>query len=375
MSLGPIEPISRSEFFFVTSISIVAGGVYIWPQAVIADAGLDAPWSIMLLISIELIIVWLQTAWPGGIHGETALSRMRPLWGWVRWPIFAMTLGVYFALDATLFALFSQMLHMEFYPLTPRWVFGLSALGLAGWLGGKSLAQVARNAQWWLPLVVSSFFILATMSLGNFHQGTAVRPSAIIAIGPVVKALISTGYLWIQSDVIVTFGAHVRETSWRQIRVWALAAVAFQGTVLITIYVLVVGTLGPNMAKTLEWPMIYIFTNLTVQTLFISKPGLLIVIAWVIALVMYEMVHLLTLSLNIQDGFSLSARGRNVTVWAMVILLAAIASRLTTPLMATHLLLHWVDPTILVLTGITSILSPLLVRWRLGHRNKRTASS
>ncbi|MHB1954282.1 MAG: GerAB/ArcD/ProY family transporter [Sulfobacillus sp.] len=375
MSLGPIEPISRSQFFFVTSVSIVAGGVYIWPQSVIADAGLDAPWSILLSITMALAIVWLQTAWPPGLNGETSLTRMRAIWGWVRWPIITITFCVYFALDAALIALFSQLLHIEFYPLTPRWVFGLSALGLVGWLGGKSLTQVARNAQWWFPLIVGSFFLLAGMSLANFHQGDAIRPSTVITIIPILKAVLSTWYLWIQGDIIVTIGAHVRDTPWRRIRVWALAAVGFQGIVLIIIYILVVGTLGPGMAKTLEWPMVYIFTNLTVQTIFISKPGLMIIIAWVIALVMYEMVHVFTLSLNIQDGFSLSERGRIMSVWTMVVILAVIASRLDTPLVATHLVVHWIDPIALTLTAITTLMSPLLVRWRFGPWNKRTRPS
>lgn len=357
-----MEPISRSQFFFITSVSIVAGGVYIWPQAVIADSGQDAPWAIILSIGMALGIVWLQTAWPSGIPGATSLTRMTALWGWVRWPIFATTTIVYFALDAAVITLFSQMLHMEFYPLTPRWVFELSALAIVGWLGGKSLVQVTRNAQWWFPLIIGSFLVLAIMSLVNFHQGDAVLPSAIIAIGPIFKALVSTWYLWIQGDIIVTLGAHVKETSWRQVRAWALFAIGFQGMVIVIIYVLVVGTLGPSMAQTLEWPMVYIFSNLTIQTAFISKPGLLIIIAWVIALIMYETVHLFTLSLNIQDGFSLSDRGRVISVWAMVSTLALIASQLTTPLVATHLVLHWVDPTALALTVTTSILAPMLAR-------------
>ena len=154
-----MEPISRSQFFFITSVSIVAGGVYIWPQAVIADSGQDALWAIILSIGMALGIVWLQTAWPAGIPGATSLTRMKTLWGWVRWPIFAITAAVYFALDAAVITLFSQMLSMAFYPLTPPWVFEISALALVAWLGGKSLVQVARNAQWWFPLIIGSYFV------------------------------------------------------------------------------------------------------------------------------------------------------------------------------------------------------------------------
>lgn len=64
-----------------------------------------------------------------------------------------------------------------------------------------------------------------------------------------------------------------------------------------------------------------------------------------------------------------------MSVWTMVVILAVIASRLDTPLVATHLVVHWIDPIALGLTAITTIMSPLLVRWRFGPWKKRTRPS
>ena len=95
MSVGPIEPISRGQFFLITTTSVVVGGVYIWPQTVLTDAGLDAPWAVLLSISVALGITWLQTLWPPKTTGMTELGRMQAVWGWGRWPVFLATAALY----------------------------------------------------------------------------------------------------------------------------------------------------------------------------------------------------------------------------------------------------------------------------------------
>jgi len=374
MSIGPVEPISRSQFFFITAVSVIAGGIYIWPQAVLADAGLDAPWVILLSISSALAIVWLQTAWPAGLPGATALSRMRWIWGWLRWPLYFGVISLYLVLDGSLTSLFSQMLKTEFYPMTPLWAFSLTTLGLAGWLGAKSLAEFARNVQWWYPFLISALLLLAFMALGNLHQTDALRPSTIIALSPIIKGLISTMFLWVQGDLVVTMGIRVRDTSWNQIRRWAFGAIGLQGVVLILTYIVVVGSLGPTVPQMLEWPAIYVFSNLTVPTLFISKPGLVIIITWVIALILNIGSHLACLSLNIQDGLSLSNRGRIVTVWVLVLSVALITLQIPTPLVARHIVLYWVNPGVILVTGSFSLMSPLVARW-WRRRQKNTVTS
>lgn len=374
MSVGPVEPMSRSQFFFFTAISVIAGGIYIWPQAVLSDAGMDAPWSLLLSISLAFAIVWWQTSWPAGLHGNSALARMRWIWGWLRWPLYFGTIMSYLILDGALTSLFSHLLHMEFYPMSPISLFTVTTLGMVGWLAAKSLSHFARNVHWWFPFVLGAFVLLVLMALGSFHQWAALRPSGLLAVTPILKGVVSTLFLWVQGDLIVTMGIHVRETSWHEIRRLAFAAIAVQSFVVVTTYMVVVGTLGPTVAKMLEWPAIYVFSNLTVPTLFISKPGLFIIIVWVIALILNIASHVSCLAINIQDGLGLSNRGRMVTVWVLVAALMLIALNISTPIVGRAIVLHIVDPLTLTVTDPAILLSALLAfGWR--RRQKRHPSS
>ena len=72
-----IEPISLGQFFLMVAVSVVAGGVYVWPSAVLEDAGLDAPWAIFVSVGLALGLVWLQTLWPPHVEGSSSLTRMQ----------------------------------------------------------------------------------------------------------------------------------------------------------------------------------------------------------------------------------------------------------------------------------------------------------
>ncbi|MCY0879981.1 MAG: GerAB/ArcD/ProY family transporter [Firmicutes bacterium] len=358
------DPISLGQFFFVAAVSVVAGGVYIWPETVLRDAGLNAPWSVLLSIGCALGLVWLSASWPSATQGETEFGRMREIWGPWRWPAFVAMLGLYVPLDSALMALFSHMLHQIFYPLTPRWVFMASIVLMVGWLASAPLAHIARNIQWWFPLILASFFLLAAMAMSHFHEGVAILPSAHIKLWPVAQGTVATWYLWMQGEVIVTVGGHVRNASWRQVRRWAVAAMGFQALVVMIIYVLVVGTLGPTVSSALEWPVIYIFSNLTVQTLFISRPSFFIIVAWVVALILYLTIHLFVLSVNLQDGFQTSESARRGIVWALSVVEWVLAQWWGTPLIATDVVVHLIDPAALVLTVGSTLLSVFLVALR-----------
>jgi hypothetical protein len=354
-----MEPIGKGQFFLMVAVSVVAGGVYIWPQTVLSKVGQGSPWSILGSVGLALAITALNTVWPPAASGKTTLGRLKGLWSGWRWPLFLAMAGLMLPLDAALVALFCQMLHMIFYPYTPRWVFATSILALVWWLAQKSLAQLARTVQFWFPLVIGSFFLLALLSLGNFRQLAALHPTAELRLIPIAQGIVTTWYLWMQGEVIVTLGGHVRATPWPRLRRLALAAVAFQGLMLFIIYALVVGTLGPEAATTLEWPMIYIFSNLTLQMVFVSRPGLLIMITWVVAIVLYASVRLFVLSVNLQEGLGLGQRGRMLVAGGLAILMGLIGWALPTPLAATNLVLHAIDPLALCLTAAITVANAL----------------
>ena len=249
-------------------------------------------------------------------------------------------------------------------------MFAISISIIVGWLAAKPLNQVARNVQFWFPIIVCSFFLLAVMGVPHLKTLAALRPSSVIPVWAVGKALVSTWFLWIQGDVIVTLGSHVRDVPWTRIRHWALAAIGFQGLMITIVYVLVVGTLGSDFPSALEWPLVYIFSDLSVPTLIFSRPGLLIIIVWVIALIMYESVTLMVVSVNIQDALSLPQPVRTMLVGVFAAVLGVSATQIATPVKANQIVLHWINPIALGLTVFSSILAPLLVRRR---RSRDTA--
>jgi hypothetical protein len=126
------EPISLGQFFLMVAVTVVAGGVYVWPSTVVADAGSDALWAILASIGVALGLVYLQTLWPPAVPGPTALARAAHVWGWMRWPLFLITVAIYLTLDTALVALFSHVLHVAFYPYTPYVVFRMTMLLMVG---------------------------------------------------------------------------------------------------------------------------------------------------------------------------------------------------------------------------------------------------
>ncbi|MGC8488548.1 MAG: GerAB/ArcD/ProY family transporter [Clostridia bacterium] len=365
-----VEPISLGQFFLMVAVTVVAGGVYVWPSAVLADAGSGALWAILLSIGVALGLVYLQTLWPPAFSGPTQLARSAHVWGWMRWPLFLVTLAIYLALDTALVALFSHMLHVVFYPRTPYVVFRMTILLVVGWMATHSVSWMARNVQFWFPLLIASFFALVILALPNMAYLGAVRPAEITAWGPFGRALVSTWYLWVQGEVILTLGIHVRSQNWGQIRRTALLAIGFQGTMLLVIYVLVVATLGLEAPIVLQWPLVYLFSNLEASVLFVSRPGLIIMITWVIALILYTSVTLMVLTTNLQEALRLSNRARRVMVWIGVLILALLGSQISSPLTANTWILEGVNPVALGLTLFTSVGAPIMLYVRRRARGK-----
>ncbi|NMP25120.1 hypothetical protein HIJ39_22755, partial [Sulfobacillus sp. DSM 109850] len=78
----------------------------------------------------------------------------------------------------------------------------------------------------------------------------------------------------------------------------------------------------------------------------------------------YLTLHVFVLTINLQDGLSLSPRGRVLLVWGLIGLLAGITWSLPSPVAATDLVVHWIDPAALGVTIFTSLGAPWLVRRR-----------
>lgn len=85
---GPVEPISKGQFFMMVAVSVVAGGVYLWPQYLVASAGSNGLYALPVTTGIALLLTWLEVRWAETTHASPFLLTVRRTWGWFSWPVF-----------------------------------------------------------------------------------------------------------------------------------------------------------------------------------------------------------------------------------------------------------------------------------------------
>lgn len=128
------EPISRSQYFFLLAMALVAGGVYIWPQFLVLAAGQNAAYAIIASSILGGMAIWLKTAWVGYAAGQTYVSALRSTWGkLLMWPVLAIFAVLYLLLTMTLLALFGQLMGNTFFQFSSEWVIKALVAGSAGW--------------------------------------------------------------------------------------------------------------------------------------------------------------------------------------------------------------------------------------------------
>lgn len=344
------------EYGFFIAFAIVTGAVYIWPQALLVTAGPGALWAVIGSILLGfgmngLGLLWLHWS-PKGI----LVDRLRP-WGPLRWPILALHALLCLGLDAALVALLAQMLAAVFYPQTPLWLMESLVIGLAGWFASQPLATLARNLQFWFPLLAATFFLLISLNIGHLHQTWAWRPGPWPGLSVWGRAVLGTWFLWKQNEVMLTVAPFVRPPQLRVIRRVTWIALGFQAIVLVVIYGTTVGTLGPQAVQLLRWPLVYVLSNLSSHTFYLSRPGLLILVTWTGAMVFFVSTHLFCTGLNVSRLLTHSYRASPVVVSVSSALIALAAFAITTPTQATNLVMEIFNPIDLSFSAIVVLVS------------------
>lgn len=351
MTVGPIERISHGQFLWVVMVTMVAGGIYVWPQVALSGGGADWEWAAVAAFLLSALSSRVQLAWARRAAGATYFDRLHAVWGTLAWPWYAVDTAASLALDAMLLALYAQMLETFFYPSLSALPFRLLVGCLAGWFAAQSLPTLARNAQFWMPVVLASFLVLTAVTATQIHF-----PSALLPPWPPAPAAVAAGtgqiwFLWSEGEVSATLAPWVRGATWRSTARWALAAHLAQASVLAVAAFLVVATLGPWAARVLEWPMIYEFEGLGPTSLSLVRPNMLVIPFWTTAFVLYLAVRLFHRSLDIQSALRLAPAGRIAPVCAFA--LAIVGATFALPDSST------------LLTLLTRDLSPFLLAWSI----------
>ncbi|SMC04803.1 Spore germination protein [Sulfobacillus thermosulfidooxidans DSM 9293] len=344
-------------------MSIVTGAIFIWPQAILLLAGDDTPWAILASIAMAVVMSSLALIWMNITPSGILADRMRHTWHGFAWPILFIHITLCLILDATMLALFAQMLSAVFYPLTPLWAMKLMIAAESAWFASRSFHVLARNIQFWFPILMLLLFLLITIEWTNVHCWWALRPSTHIVVHPLLQAILSTWFLWKQNEVSVTVAHFVRSPTQMLIRKLTLGAILFQGIVISLIYVITVGSIGPYAVLRLRWPLVYVLSNQSSHTFYLSRPGLIILLIWTGAIVFYLAAHLFCMGVNLSKLFTKSYNLTPIAVWVFTILEIVITFFIPTPTTATHLLLDFFNPvdlSVSVIVLVTSILIRLI---------------
>lgn len=323
----PVEPISRSQFFLLVMVSIVAGGVYLWPEYLVQKAGGDALWSLLTTLLVAIGLTLLQVLWAVMVDRSTYFEALQATWGpvclWFMVPITViLTLGGV----SILVALFVNMLSTFFYPETPAVVLAGIIMGAGFVIAIRPLATVARIVQFWFPLVLLSVLVIVVLSLGNIRFYTPLLPSSELAIPAWARASLGTWFLYANGGLVTSLVPHVRWRGKPRPALWAMLAIALQGAILLLLYGLIMTTLGPTAVSRLTWPIIYLFGLVMLRTSFIQGIGMFVMINWTIAIVLYIGVNAFWVGWNVESVTGATDSGRRwmVSVISLLVLVAAL---------------------------------------------------
>ncbi|MBX5466117.1 MAG: spore germination protein [Firmicutes bacterium] len=369
---APAEPISPGQYLMMVAISVVAGGVYLWPAYLVRAGGADALWGLLLTTAAAMGLSWLQTLWGARTRAATLAQVLARTWGKAGMILgLGGTMAWCLALDGCLLSLYGDMLKEFYYPFTPAWFTTLCLMAMAGWIAAKSLSGVARNVQFWFPLVILSVAVVIASGLPNTHHWRAALPAPTLYVAPIGRAALGTWFLYVNGGVTMTLSAHVRHRGQAQTAPLALYAIAFQGFMLLVLYVVVVSTLGPAAVAELRWPIIYVFSLITVRSFFVKGLGAFIVITWTVAMVLYQTVHLFCATWNLQMAFRWRPEGRPALVAAMGIAVWGVSLAIPSDVAAHQLIFSVINPYDLAWVALLTVAS--LIRWLLFPPRRRPA--
>jgi hypothetical protein len=139
--------------------------------------------------------------------------------------------------------------------------------------------------------------------------------------------------------------------------------------VLVVVFVTVISTLGPAATAQLQWPMVYVFSLVSVKTFFFKGVGMFVIITWTTALVLYLAVHIYCFSWNVQTMADLSSLVRRWIALGAGIVVTTIAILIPSTSSAGKILFGVLNPVDLSWTVGATVLS-VIVAW-VRHRRRK----
>jgi hypothetical protein len=366
------EPISRGQYGWMVGTSIVAGGVYLWPEYLLTYAGTQGVYTLATMTGLAILLGVLKT--------QIALNADRPTYGLALQTILPvigpavllpLTAGLSLLLDGFTLLLYALMLHSFFYPRTPIIVVEIAIAMVAGWIAIRTLSAVARSVQFWFPVILLLFVLIVTLTLPFARFPRALTIPSHFRVDSWLNTLAGTWYLFSNAEVVPTLATHVKWPHRAQASWTVVYAVLGQAVILLVLYLVAVVTLGPDAVSRLYWPLVYIFSLVSIRLFFVRGIGIFVLIFWTSTVVLYLTVREFSWSWNATSLIpDLPAIWRTGAVALMLTAVVAIGMMVPSVVTARILLFQWVSPALLLLESTTV---PLL--WLCSRRlsQKRAA--
>jgi hypothetical protein len=363
---GPIEPISPGQYFWVVSVSIVTGGIYLWPQFVVSTAGTDALLGWIPPLGLMLLLTLLQCRWAGRIGARSYAEGLARTWGrWMAMVLVPVNVLMIALVDIILLHLYGDLLVTFFYPFTPIVVLIGAVAATAAWTAMRPLSVVARSAQFWLPILLATVLMLLAMATQNANHWAALHPQWPPNLSGMGDAGIGTWYLYANGGIPAGLYMAVRHPRAAHAARWAVAAVFMDGVVLFLLLVVILATLGPTVVDHLSWPIVYTLSLVDLRDFFLTGVGLFTLIIWSTSMVLFLSLHLYQMSWNLLDTTGIP---RKPLVWMLAAVLVVGALVISSTAEARTLLFLWASPLELGWTVFIVGGSSLLV-WMRGSRS------
>lgn len=224
----------------------------------------------------------------------------------------------------------ASMLQSFYYFDTPRWVIVGSLLPVVMFAIFRGSMTPWRMVAVWIPIVMAISLAIFVLAFVNVHHPRAILPNSVITITPVVQGLSILAYIGVPLGVtlrrIAPRLAEEAEVGFR------VLAVILPWMILAMLYVIVAGSLTPDVIPAVRWPVVFTLDS----TFFLSRIGIVVVFTWTAGIALGLIVHLRLTRMVMSQNSWIPA------VMAIGWLVAALL--LSSPQQSTSLLLQVINP-------------------------------
>lgn len=270
-----------SLLVWATTASVLSGELFIWPLHLVMVAGQN---SDLVLI---WVVLWMIAVTELSPHPDSLDGTWLTVHAWLQG---IACLGL-IAMDGIMLVELAGMLQTFYYFNTPRWALILPIVLVVIWGARGVGVTIWRTIFLWIPVLLSTSFLILTISLTNVRFGRVLLPNQVIVLSNQLQGIFIVAYLGLPLGVTIrALHPLLAKPANRVHKLWAAFA---PWMVLAALYVVTMGTIGDQALTRLSWPVVFTLDHVTLDSsFFLSRIGLLVVFGWTVGVALGIMIHL-----------------------------------------------------------------------------------